>query len=177
MALPSCSKSGYGEACDWRVGRGTFLSFSKFCFSSFCLVLHLVPTSCRLKTGTYHSQSRCRSDELWLMATVVSSHTLFFAPPIKGWKICVLFSFFKQGILGIRTVHGFKLDWVDGRSIACLEWVCQGVLHGSPWENRQLSSCGIRVTTILDVDALIHIQALYKLAEPLSVKTHPIIFL
>ncbi len=31
---------------------------------------------------------------------------------------------------------GFRLDWVDGRSIACLESVCKGVLHGSPWENR-----------------------------------------
>jgi hypothetical protein len=42
----------------------------------------------------------------------------------------------------------YRLGWVDGRSIACLEWVRKGVLHGSPWENRQLSSCGIRVTTL-----------------------------
>ncbi len=28
------------------------------------------------------------------------------------------------------------LDWAEVRSIACLEWVCKGVLHGSPWENR-----------------------------------------
>ncbi len=28
--------------------------------------------------------------------------------------------FVKRGILGIRMVLGFMLDWVDGRSIACL---------------------------------------------------------
>ncbi len=49
----------------------------------------------------------------------------------------------------------FGLDWVDGGSIACLEWVRKGVLHRSPWESRQLSSCGIRLTTIVAVILLI----------------------
>ncbi len=31
----------------------------------------------------------------------------------------------KLFILGIGTVHGFGPDWVDGRSIACLEWDLQ----------------------------------------------------
>ncbi len=31
------------------------------------------------------------------------------------------FHFVKRSILGIRTVHGFTLDWVEVRSIACLE--------------------------------------------------------
>jgi hypothetical protein len=28
------------------------------------------------------------------------------------------FHFAKRGILGIKTVHGFGPDWVDGRGIA-----------------------------------------------------------
>ncbi len=56
--------------------------------------------------------------------------------PHEG-KILVLFSLCQTGHFGNRNGSWvFGPDWIDGRSIACLDWVCKGVLHWSPWENR-----------------------------------------
>ena len=53
-----------------------------------------------------------------------------------------------NGAFGNKNVS-WVLDLVGLTEGAPLDWrrVRKGVLHGSPWENRKLSSCGIRVTT------------------------------
>ncbi len=103
-------------------------------FHSFLLIV-LVPSASTSSTSqhrqnrTCNSESRPRFNALWLNCCPDNS----LRNPMRA-KSVSYFHCVKQGILGIGTVQGFGTDWVDGRSIAWLEWVPKGVLHGSPWE-------------------------------------------
>ncbi len=109
-------------------GGEPFYSFFLLCFSSFRLSFIGVPTSCHPKSCAHNSESRAGFDVMY-----GPKNKLSCIP--KRAKSMTCFHFVKRGILGIRMVHGFMLDWAEVRSIACLERVCKGVLHGSPWEN------------------------------------------
>ncbi len=145
MALPSKSKRGFDEACDRRVGWGNLFILSPSCFSPFSPVLISVLTSCRPKTGTFAPGVRCGFYELWLMTAALASHPSLLTSPIKESKSMSCFQLSNGAFWNMFM--GFGPCWVDGRSIACLEWVRKGVLQGSPGENRQLSGCGKRATT------------------------------
>ncbi len=134
MALPSLFKRGCDEACDWGWAGEPFLFLSAHCFSSFCPNLISVPMSRHPRNCTCTSESRAGFDAFWLSWCLDLWINSLCTP--KRAKSVSCFHFVKRDILGIGTVHGFGPDWVDGRGMACLEWVRKGDLHGSPWENR-----------------------------------------
>ncbi len=92
---------------------------------------------------------------MWMLD---GKHISLFAPQERA-KSVSCFHFVKWGILGIRMVYGFGPDWVDGRSIACLEWVCKrGFAQESLGEpsNFQVVASGHNINGYTDNKAFIH---------------------
>ncbi len=133
MALPSLYKRGCDKALWLRMGWGTLLFPFILNFSSFHLNLFSDPTSAWPRPDTTKGRDRIWFNGFWIMRCRTEKYNSLCTPTRA--KSVSYFHCVKRGILGIGMVHGFGPDWVDGRSIAWLEWVRKGVLHGSPWEN------------------------------------------
>ncbi len=100
-----------------------FSFLSAHCFSSFHLGFFGVSTSWQPWKGVCALKSTTRFNAIWLMLLSGFDNKSLCTP-------CVMFSLCQKGHFGNRIG-----SLVDGRSIAWLEWVRKGVLHGSPWEN------------------------------------------
>jgi hypothetical protein len=124
--LPSLSKRSHDVALWLRTGWGIFLFPFIPNFSSFYIHLSRDPTSWQPRSDTWYKRSRAWFDGL-LLKNNGWRQNKFSSHPHEH-KSVSYFNCVKWSIFGP--------DWVDGRSIAWLEWVTKGVLHRSPWENR-----------------------------------------